>query len=223
MHPMRAPLNIHRSDFIDTFEVLVGQPNQQKSFTIHKNIICRRSAFFKAARSTCWTDAKKPTKLPGDQPAVFAAYLTCVYTNKVPVLKEWEEDFALYVLADKLQDTVSANLIMDSITDQITQSFVPDVPTMGHAFDDTHENSSLRKLMVHVAVHQHSEQMFVVGEECNANFLMAICREYARITDPSNVYGADSSFAVDVREQVEMNRCYFHQHNEEFPARECEG
>jgi len=59
--------------------VLVGkEPNQQR-FTVHHDLLVQRSEFFKAARSSRWTEADQPTTLVDHDPETFSTYLHCLY------------------------------------------------------------------------------------------------------------------------------------------------
>jgi RNA recognition motif-containing protein len=72
---------IHRLhyDLTKTFDVLVGkEPNQQR-FTVHHDLLVQRSEFFKAARSSRWTQADRPTNLEDHDPETFSTYLHCLY------------------------------------------------------------------------------------------------------------------------------------------------
>jgi hypothetical protein len=71
-----------RYDLTTTFTVLVGAKPHRQRFTVHHDLITQRSEFFRAARSLCWTEPGKVTRLVDDDPHVFSAYLSCVYFGK---------------------------------------------------------------------------------------------------------------------------------------------
>ena len=59
--------------------MLVGkEPNQQR-FTVHHDLLVQRSEFFKAARSSRWTQPDQPTTLVDHDPETFSTYLHCLY------------------------------------------------------------------------------------------------------------------------------------------------
>lgn len=66
--------------------MLVGVAKE--SFTVHEDIICARSNFFKAAVSKDWKEAgSKTVNLPEQTPAVFKAYLESVYFPNADLLE----------------------------------------------------------------------------------------------------------------------------------------
>ena len=69
----------HHYDLTKTFDVLVGkEPNHQR-FTVHHDLLVQRSEFFKAARSSRWTQPNQPTTLDDHDPETFSTYLHCLY------------------------------------------------------------------------------------------------------------------------------------------------
>lgn len=69
----------HYYDLTNTFDVLVGKEPNQKRFTVHHDLLVQRSEFFKAARSSRWTQAEQPTTLVDHDPDTFSIYLHCLY------------------------------------------------------------------------------------------------------------------------------------------------
>ena len=58
----------HNYDLTKSFDVLVGkEPNQQR-FTVYHDLLVHRSGFFKAARSSRWTQPDQPTTLVDHDP-----------------------------------------------------------------------------------------------------------------------------------------------------------
>ena len=142
-----------RYDFTQTFDVLVGP--EKKRFTVYHDMMTDRSGFFKAARSSRWTDdPRTPTDLTDHDPEDFANYLQLVYGGGcIPPDEEltqyvkdgtpearssaayrlyndhYEALFKLYILADKLEDLKAANLVMDEILhfgDEFSRFLPPD-------------------------------------------------------------------------------------------------
>jgi hypothetical protein len=70
---------VRRYDLTSTFSVLVGAKPHRQRFTVHHDLITQRSEFFRAARSLCWTEPGKVTRLVDDDPHIFSAYLSCLY------------------------------------------------------------------------------------------------------------------------------------------------
>ena len=123
-----ANTDIRLSFASGTVQVLVG-PNKE-SFDVHKDIICLRSPFFEAACSERWSKSGQSSaiELPEDDPEVFNTYLSNLYgcsgvlseEIRGQEVKEGADHIkviqlqlvAIYVLADKLGDVLSANQII---------------------------------------------------------------------------------------------------------------
>lgn len=129
----------YRYDFSESFDVLVGP--EKKRFSVYYDILTERSGFLRTARSSRWIkDSQQATDLTDLHPEVFSHYLQLVCTGKfvqpnaaVSQPSEGGHQNAvetaaraieasqshlkalakLYVLADKLEDLTSANLVMD--------------------------------------------------------------------------------------------------------------
>ena len=74
-----------RSTYIDTLEVFVG--HSKEAFTVHEDIICASSSFFKVAASGGWKEAlAKTTVLPDLRGWDFVIYLNWLYTGDVKLV-----------------------------------------------------------------------------------------------------------------------------------------
>ncbi|KAK3696781.1 hypothetical protein LTR37_017805 [Vermiconidia calcicola] len=132
-----------KSNYSGVITVSVGSDNIE--FTVHQDLICDRSPFFKAACSRNWTEAKeRRINLPDQNPKAIKIYFEWAYSQRqdlgdlaravikseVPQLRaeqmsnrSWrEETFIilrdLWVLADYLGDNVFKNITMDSLIDE---------------------------------------------------------------------------------------------------------
>jgi hypothetical protein len=159
--------------------VLVGAEPKRQSFTVHHDIITKRSGFFRAARSEHWTsDKSKPVDLQHCDPTVFAHYLHCVYRGEVPffdiygdgqeingqyTMKEMcrEPDIAneyyeylvkLYITADSLQDPITANLVIDEVRRISQRACIPGGSALTLAFDQTLEGDGLRNVLADIVI-----------------------------------------------------------------------
>jgi hypothetical protein len=114
------------------------KPNRMR-FTVHRDLITKRSEFFRAARTKYWTEPSKVTRLVDDDPVVFEVYLNCLYNgldclakldyskpisggdkdNEVEKKHEHHETarflIDLYLLTDKLVDRTTANVVMRAL------------------------------------------------------------------------------------------------------------
>jgi hypothetical protein len=164
--------------FSETFDVLVG-PNLQR-FTVHHDVITRRSRFFRQARSPQWnSDKSLPVELQHADPQIFDVYLQCVYHNEIPEFtgEEYTEDqlryevlIDLYVLADSLLDFTTTKLAMDTIWDVHLEGFLPEAGMINHAYRHTMEGCALREVLVEM----FSESAWLPDGDFPNEFLRAI-------------------------------------------------
>ncbi|KAK4549438.1 hypothetical protein LTR36_006435 [Oleoguttula mirabilis] len=216
-------------DFTRAFRVLVGPEKQ--AFTVHHDIINRRSAFFRAASSERWTSVEKVIELPDDKSQVFARYLQCLYNNKTwfddlsqPRGMTGEGDFDLranrtilrlvhaYILADKLQDLKSCNLIIDRlIHDSDELQRIPNNYALNLIYNQTPKASPLRKLVVDFLVYEaNAENDSYNMEDAPIEFLQEVIREDARLKNENARERVEDVFAQKVSE---LGKCRAHQHD----------
>ncbi|KAF1950256.1 hypothetical protein CC80DRAFT_496902 [Byssothecium circinans] len=102
-------------------KVIVGKDEAEKVFSVHQDLICSCSDFFKNAMNGEWKESDTGTiHLTDDDPKVFAKYLQACYTGNfnmgryryiyaddaIPLVTEDEAITlaAVYALAEKLMD-----------------------------------------------------------------------------------------------------------------------
>ena len=56
-HPLHPPPPPSNMSIVETFDILVGPPSNQKIFTVQRNLLARRSEFFATIRSARWTNS----------------------------------------------------------------------------------------------------------------------------------------------------------------------
>ncbi|KAF2470311.1 uncharacterized protein BDR25DRAFT_171249, partial [Lindgomyces ingoldianus] len=102
--------------------VLVGQGDDQRSFDVHESLITSRSRFFCNAMNGKWKEAEERTvALLEDDPIVFELYLQCLYAGHANLDEDIEigDQYVLwgrlFVLAEKLRDLESKNIIVDAL------------------------------------------------------------------------------------------------------------
>lgn len=154
-------ITYHRCDYSKSFEVVVG--TEGKKFSVYYYKAANQSDYFKAARSSQWNkDPQVPIDLSYTDPSTFQDYLKLVYTGEfdepdteIPhstkdcspaerdVIRIASESYfqklaSLYVLADKLQDSTSANSVMDHllIFSDASDFLIP-VPTLAWVYEHT--------------------------------------------------------------------------------------
>lgn len=161
----RFPNNHYRTcDFTKQISVLVG-PDEQ-TFFVHKDMICARSRFFKAACSERWVEGKeKRVELPDVEASLFHCYIARVYGGKVDVERFANEGIEklpgkddrlvaklleLYILGDALDDIHLRNRVLQILVLETT--VLPHAETVKRVWEKTPEHSSIRKMIVRRAV-----------------------------------------------------------------------
>ena len=162
--------------------MLVGAGAKQRRFTVHHDLITKRSKFFRAARSERWTLIKsKPADLQHCDPDIFAKYLHCIYRDAVPFYDMFYDDgdtvetnatytmdvirtdsyFAdqyyeylvkLYTTADSLQDPTTANMVIDEMRRISQQAAEPNSETLELVFDHTVPGDNMRKVLADIFI-----------------------------------------------------------------------
>ncbi|KAK6397789.1 hypothetical protein LTR65_005037 [Meristemomyces frigidus] len=139
-----------KAKYLDTVVVLIGA--DKIAFTVYTDVLCKRSPFLQAAPAARWQKQgeEKNVDLQEHKPAVFDHYLQCVYKDSAAIDTdgavaelnagrrshelEYPKAVAIfatltesYILADKLGDVLSCNLIINEyarICDEL--DWIPD-------------------------------------------------------------------------------------------------
>ena len=228
--------------FHETVTVAVGSGNNSASFTVHTSVIKGRSTFFESALSGRWETDRKSIELPEDDPAVFDLYLQCLYRNDGSVRLDHvdqgqcdsfstygksaqEEVFDLYarvwILADKLGDCKSANLLIVALLFDILDVIeVPTPRTIAYIWARTRDGSPLRKLCVECWLYLTPDdedylESRVAGTEqlLPYDFLVSIINETGRLRCEAKApHGSlDKAFNVGSLEK-DLGRLYQYDH-----------
>jgi hypothetical protein len=116
-----------RLSYYGFIQVCVGQEGNRATFDIHQYLIATRSPLFKKATTGEWKEAQERlVKPPDDEPMTFQQYVHLLYPGKLAVVADpitGKNDGAeemvrlakLYVLAEKLQDVETKNMVIDAM------------------------------------------------------------------------------------------------------------
>ncbi|KAK5724474.1 hypothetical protein LTR15_004519 [Elasticomyces elasticus] len=191
---------MQRNDLAEQVTVVVGP--ERETFVVHKNLICQSSAFFIAATSLEWHKDKRSIDLPDDDPNIL-----------------WDELAILYVLADKLRDLKTANLILDqimTISDQHKR--IAGKKTITNVYANTTEASPLRRLVVDY--HLHNSTVMPPADAAHGlpkayleDFLIA----YMKIKTGAELMTSVKDLGHQQLTKV-MPRRRYHQHDETHPV-----
>jgi hypothetical protein len=228
-------LTRNRYDLNPTFEVLVGS----KTFLLHTNVFTERSEFFRAARKPEWLGAnpKKPVDLKDEDPKVFNEYMNCVYFGQ-DALKHHADDFnscssadrnseaivvfglliQVYLLADKLEDTATANLAVDEIM-QLSDSLrmLPGNGNYAYVYGHTAPHSPLRKLMRDYWLYETGTTTNSPVNGLPEEFMKDVMLEFLRIKGKREGCTVRDAFKRTLSEDLRKDKCRYHQHDEKHP------
>lgn len=216
--------NESRFNFDETFEVLTGEEPNQKCFTVHRQPFTERSKFLEAATSSRWASGtNKPVDLTEHEPEVFTSYMQCVYHGSVtvPELHRYaglgclEDLITLYLLADKLNDFITTNLVADEIirmSEEVQR--VPNSTCVTLAFESTVVASPLRRLCRDYYAHEATVGVLERMKEgvYPFHFVKHVLLEVDRLVRKKAPN--DGCARVNC---VNREKCYYHQHDDEHP------
>lgn len=161
--------------------VIVGKENEgQKTLSVHEGIICTRSRFFHNAMKREWRQSEaKVVRMPDDVPDIFELYIILLYTNTIPIEQDSQlpKLLDLYLLADKVIDIKSKNLIMKAILGRIAENKFFPASAINTLYRSTTSNSPARRLIVDCFVkYENEEHIPEDGEELPHEFLVSVTR-----------------------------------------------
>ncbi|KAK8164022.1 hypothetical protein IWX90DRAFT_435785 [Phyllosticta citrichinensis] len=200
--------------FGDMIKVVVGP--DMVEFKVHTGLISHHSSWFRSAcEGTGSRDADGTThtiRLPEDDPEVFEAVLTWVYTRK---FSEKLDAFQLksrflykiYIFADKRGVPALKVRVIDALFDKNGSLHYDSIK---YVYENTRRGSGLRKFLVHAVMYKHGIRNLVDrrGEDeilavLPAGFLL----EYSLI---SEALVEDPTWAT--LEWSDFDRCDYHEH-----------
>lgn len=168
--------------------------------------------------------------LPDDNPELFSAYVGAVYTNNLPKCKTEKTDNSeerhkvfkmpvdMYILADKLQDVRTSNLVIDSLI-KISKEvdLIPTTDSITHlVYEKTPPGSTLRQLLVDFMVYQADPSIDV------DNMPFEMMAEIFREARGVHLKAVRANNTWDLEDcACSRPRCYYHVHDEENPEAEC--
>jgi hypothetical protein len=224
-------------------------PEKQR-FSVCHDVLTKRSGFFEVVRSPRWSSGPHiPTDLSDHDPQEFSDYLHLVYTGEIispdAKVSQWcdagrsddafedvcdqlhshyEALAKMYILADKLEDLTSSNMIMDGIiefSDRVTR--VPEPKLIRYIYDHTPPNSPLRTMIRDKIIHEVQADHFENLTEADypQQLLFDIAKEFLKLKS-DRVDGGELVSDVYEKYLSERNTCHYHQHNDKHPKCELE-
>jgi hypothetical protein len=220
-----------RYDLNPTFDVAVGS----EIFSLHTSVFTGRSEFFRAARKPQWLagSPKKPVDLKDEDPRVFNEYMNCVYfgqeglkhyadniksTAEVdrtePADAGFEALIRVYLLADKLQDLDTTNVVIDEIMRfSDTAKRVPCSSNYHLVYDNTTPHSRLRVLMRDFWMYEMDEEYDKALDALPQDLMQDILGEFLRVKRARKHATVKEAFNKDLSTDLDSYICFYHQHD----------
>lgn len=223
-----------RLDFTNTLQIHVGD---EGCFLVPENRITQRSRFFRdyCLQHTSYGEEMLVVELPDDDRFLFDMYLQVVYQNEVILplnVKEAEDPhwsistmIQTYMLADRLEDLSSCNIIVDSLIDFCSRrELVLVSDDWGLIFNDDYKGSVLRRLAVDFCaiatqpdflktqVRRMPEDM---ARDCVQRFADLRLEILPSLNRDGSSDGGGSIFTTSL---ADLDRCkHYHQHSKTCP------
>jgi hypothetical protein len=207
-------------------------------------MIANRSGFLETARSSRWNkDPEVPVDLSDADPQDFSDYLQLVYTSELapfdPTISQYRSNGSLikgnastrsvldayfhmlarlYVLADELEDLISANKIMDRLLDfNHTLQVLPPPPTITWLYENTPSNIPLRRMMRDLYIYESGNSYFDGKGEAELPYelLIEMIREHRKLRKENN--GKQIQKVYPNRIAHKFSKCHYHQHKDGDP------
>ena len=167
---------MHSEDFNDIVVVKVGE--EKRTFHIHKNLLCKAAAYFRAALEGSFAEAQNQIlELSEDHVDVFERFILWLYADRVLRTTETTDDVSwdllinLYVFGETRGIADLQNAVIDILIDK--KSYLDAIPTnwTNHLYDNTPENSPLRRWLVDItACHGKLTRDTWFNDKCTARF-----------------------------------------------------
>jgi hypothetical protein len=128
----------------------------------------------------------------------------------------------LYILADKLGDPATANMVIDELVRFHAEHHLnPNRKVVNFAYESTVHGNPLRKFLRDVYLHQCASDVYDYFNivDFHADFYRDLYVEYLRIRDANageSVKSAYNRAAADLSDKT--GKCRYHQHDDEHPV-----
>ena len=200
----------------DTVVVNVGERAYQKSFTVHRGILCFYSGYFEAALNGKFSEANNGVvELREETVDTFERFVFWLYTRKYDAATTSADGFhsicELWLFADRRQVPLLANVMINAMRDGIVKHWIVPTNEVELIYNNTTEGPPLRQFIVWVISNTipASEAMNPKGRAAlwPAEFLRDILKSVWTLRD-------SGSKRLSKQEVANVDMCTFHQHEE---------
>lgn len=220
-------------------KILVGQ--DETPFSIHKDLLCHYSSYFRAALNGGFEEAaKNEIKLLDEDPQIFNVFLEWLYTGNLyeprttidPNGKADEErtDVALtcililklWVFGDKRGAPKLQNDAVDALYRYVKQAWIFPSHDINYVYDNTVAGARLRAFVVDLYARVGNMEPYARSHagkspgSMDQQFLMDVCRRYQQERDAPVTHGLERTKKV-FWEGLDI--CAYHVHE----SKDCKG
>jgi hypothetical protein len=147
--------HLDSKSYKETVVLVVGATKE--CYTLHKDLLCFYSDFFRAAFNGSFKEAtERKIELLEVETHVFEAFQVWLYTQDLPQIDnvskdtytDWSLLIKLWIFGDKYQIPLLQNNTMDKIVDKLDKDRNNPLLWITHVYENTTVNSVLRKAVV---------------------------------------------------------------------------
>ena len=139
----------------DTVQINVGKTEDQKSFTIHKGILCFYSGYFRTVLDSKFVEGQtNKIDLTEEEARTFRYFVIWLYRGSFHRNTTWTftQMIKLWVFGDRREIPLLQNHVLDEIRDNVVkQGISPSVTQVDFVYNNTTSDSALRRFVIDVA------------------------------------------------------------------------
>lgn len=198
--------------------VTVGQGERKCDFSVHKGLVCAASPYFNAAlNNTNFKEGREgAVHLEEDDVEVFKSFLCWLYTRDITPHAD-EEGYVLgliklFVFADARGVRALKIALIDALFDAIAQKWTLPVNFIPYVYENTPDNSGLRKLMVDMVLRTQDSLMTYCSKLETGEFF----KDYAVAQEDFEKIRPRTPRVLCRLMWCMIDRCAYHEHKEEL-------
>lgn len=210
--------------------VITGLDDDFTRYLVHEDILCATSDFFKNAMKGQWKEStEKLINLPNEESEIFAIYVHWIYSRTLPTRvdepaaagnEEYLKLAKAYGLADRLQDQLFKNAVIDAFLDKTStvasdgNAWWPVGPVIRCIYDNTPESSKGRTLLVDIYTNYAVKDWLTEGaqrKDLPKQFLLDLSVKLLDIASGEATRG------------MPLERCNYHGHHDGKSCNDQEG
>lgn len=195
----------NRDAYDEIVEVKVGP--EEKTFTLHKNVICFYSGYFEKVFNGGFAEAKaKSVILPEEDVQNFKRCISWIYARRFAVnsQKSFRVLSEMWAFADRRDIPLMMNACVDAMRDEVVLSWKVPSLDLSYIYENTAPTSGLRRFAIHV-----------IGATGNGSKLRTDSWNAEILKDMlMKVWPLDCSKMLNKKQVEDLDMCPYHHHEE---------